>query len=199
MVWRQLIWFHDCKWDQFLNQICLMRAKFSANCCQKLAWPYTSRLEVLIFVCQVGNNDTKRLDAKRAYSNFFLYGVPMFIFVCDLFECWRRYIRPRRCASKSTSRCYICLQCVCYPQQQSCFNQIVSLPLFRQSERVESRRFSPASLVSYYKRLRAQIFSGFVCALCIFCRSCSIRRPSLQEIASFRSQNLQRLIHSTRA
>ena len=27
--------------------------------------------KVLIFVCQVGNNDTKRLDAKRAYSNFF--------------------------------------------------------------------------------------------------------------------------------
>lgn len=71
------------------------------------------REEVLILVCQVGNNDTRRLDAKRAYSIFFLYGVPMFIFVCDLFECWRRYIRPRRCASKSTSRClYVYSLCV---------------------------------------------------------------------------------------
>ena len=71
------------------------------------------REEVLMFVCQVGNNETKRSDAKRAYLNFFLYGVPMFIFVCDSFEFWRRYIRPRRCASKSTSRClYMFIVCV---------------------------------------------------------------------------------------
>jgi hypothetical protein len=43
MVWRQLIWFHDCKWDHFLIWILVMIcAKISANCCQKLAWPDTT-------------------------------------------------------------------------------------------------------------------------------------------------------------
>ncbi len=40
------------------------------------------RDEVLIFVCQLGNNDTKRLDAKRAYSNFFVWSSYVYICMC---------------------------------------------------------------------------------------------------------------------
>ena len=58
----------------------------------------------------------------------------------------------------------LCYKCVCYPPIEQVF-QLSSLSLCGFTKRVQSQRLS--AVFSSFKRLQAQIFSGFVCALCI--------------------------------
>jgi hypothetical protein len=45
MIWRQLIWFDDCQWDQFLLRLAgTVMPNFPPTAVKKWAWPDTNGL-----------------------------------------------------------------------------------------------------------------------------------------------------------